>query len=208
MEFSKRYLLKYGWTEGEGLGKTESGIKSAIKPKLKFDKAGVGYNHSIEFTDRWWENIYNTALSTTTIQDVEENKIAVEVHHKKKKKRKKNPEGSENLYEACEGRTAHKGARHGLQLSAKLHRLEQQEKMLLQGKNNSFMEVSAHQVVDKSEAEKSEKESHLCKQSLSEGDGLNNVSSDRGYDSSNYIKTIESEQRTKKCKRKRHKDSK
>ncbi|XP_046681962.1 G patch domain-containing protein 4 [Homalodisca vitripennis] len=162
----------------------------------------MGYDHSMEFTDHWWENIYNNALSATTIQDGEEqNSPGI---HQRKKTEKKKRIGSDNLYEACEGRTAHKGARHGLQLSAKLHRLEQQEKMLLQRNNNSFMEDSACQVVDKSEAEKSEKESHLSEQSLSEG----HLSSDRGYDYSNDVKTRKSEQKTKKCKKKRFKDSK
>ncbi|XP_073964498.1 G patch domain-containing protein 4-like isoform X2 [Choristoneura fumiferana] len=37
----------------------------------------------------------------------------------------------EELFAACEGRTAHKGARHGLKASGKLARIEQQEQMLL-----------------------------------------------------------------------------
>lgn len=37
----------------------------------------------------------------------------------------------EELFAACGGRTAHKGARHGLKLSGKLSRIEKQEKMLL-----------------------------------------------------------------------------
>ncbi|KAL8184316.1 UNVERIFIED_CONTAM: G patch domain-containing protein 4 [Gekko kuhli] len=37
----------------------------------------------------------------------------------------------EELVEACGGRTAHKGARHGLTMSAKLARLEEQEKAFL-----------------------------------------------------------------------------
>ncbi|XP_009077898.1 PREDICTED: G patch domain-containing protein 4, partial [Acanthisitta chloris] len=37
----------------------------------------------------------------------------------------------EELVEACGGRTAHKGARHGLTMSAKLARLEEQERAFL-----------------------------------------------------------------------------
>ncbi|NXK41601.1 GPTC4 protein, partial [Piprites chloris] len=37
----------------------------------------------------------------------------------------------EELVQACGGRTAHKGARHGLTMSAKLARLEQQERAFL-----------------------------------------------------------------------------
>lgn len=45
----------------------------------------------------------------------------------------------EDLFKACNGRTAHKGARHGLTLSGKLHRIAEQEKFLLEkmkGKQN------------------------------------------------------------------------
>ncbi|KAG8240704.1 G patch domain-containing protein 4, variant 2 [Homalodisca vitripennis] len=66
----------------------------------------MGYDHSMEFTDHWWENIYNNALSATTIQDGEEqNSPGI---HQRKKTEKKKRIGSDNLYEACEGRTAHK----------------------------------------------------------------------------------------------------
>ncbi|NXS03942.1 GPTC4 protein, partial [Oxylabes madagascariensis] len=37
----------------------------------------------------------------------------------------------EELVQACGGRTAHKGARHGLTMSAKLARLEEQERAFL-----------------------------------------------------------------------------
>lgn len=43
----------------------------------------------------------------------------------------------EELFAACGGRTAHKGARHGLKLSAKLARLEEQESMDVGGAANN-----------------------------------------------------------------------
>lgn len=36
------------------------------------------------------------------------------------------------LYKMCEGRTAHKGARHGIKMNGKLNRVEEQEKLLLE----------------------------------------------------------------------------
>lgn len=45
----------------------------------------------------------------------------------------------EDLFKACNGRTAHKGARHGLNLTGKLQRIAEQEKLLLErmkGKQN------------------------------------------------------------------------
>ncbi|XDV40388.1 hypothetical protein PO909_009480 [Leuciscus waleckii] len=49
-----------------------------------------------------------------------------------------------DLLKACGGRTAHKGARHGLNMSAKLARLEQQEQEFLNkyGKKNHTAETS------------------------------------------------------------------
>lgn len=38
----------------------------------------------------------------------------------------------EDLFKACRGRTAHKGARHGLNLTGKLQRIAEQEKVLLE----------------------------------------------------------------------------
>lgn len=38
----------------------------------------------------------------------------------------------EDLFKACNGRTAHKGARHGLNLSGKLQRIAEQERILLE----------------------------------------------------------------------------
>lgn len=42
----------------------------------------------------------------------------------------------EDLFKACNGRTGHKGARHGLNLSGKLQRIAEQEKMLLERMKN------------------------------------------------------------------------
>jgi hypothetical protein len=36
------------------------------------------------------------------------------------------------LFKICEGRTAHKGARHGLKMNGKLARIQEQEKLELQ----------------------------------------------------------------------------
>lgn len=43
----------------------------------------------------------------------------------------------EDLFKACKGRTAHKGARHGLNLSGKLQRIAEQEKILLEKMKNT-----------------------------------------------------------------------
>ncbi|XP_056636983.1 G patch domain-containing protein 4 [Diorhabda sublineata] len=175
MDFARKQLEKYGWSEGKGLGKNEDGISVALKPKLKFDNTGVGHNVGEQFTNNWWEKIFNNASDNIDIEiDNKEIRMklkspdAVEITTKgysvRDFKRNSNLEyGSflktsklsgnsmehyevpklnenknsfqsltdEELFAACGGRTAHKGARHGLKLSGKLSRIEKQEKLLL-----------------------------------------------------------------------------
>lgn len=47
----------------------------------------------------------------------------------------------EELFKACDGRTAHKGARHGLNLSGKLQRIAEQEKFLMERLKKNKEEV-------------------------------------------------------------------
>ena len=54
--FAERMLRKQGWTDGQGLGKTQQGIVDPIKPTLKFDKTGIGHDHAEEFTNVWINN--------------------------------------------------------------------------------------------------------------------------------------------------------
>lgn len=91
MDFAKKQMQKYGWEEGKecigyvvfltcffntqsmfvivgkGLGKNEDGIAKAVKPKLKFDNAGIGHNLSADFTDRWWERLYDKAADNVQV---------------------------------------------------------------------------------------------------------------------------------------------
>ena len=59
--FAERMLRKQGWTDGQGLGKTQQGIVDPIKPTLKFDKTGMGHDHAEEFTNVWINNLQNIA---------------------------------------------------------------------------------------------------------------------------------------------------
>ena len=43
-DFAQSYMEDKGWVTGEGLGRHGQGITDAIKPKLKFDQAGMGHN--------------------------------------------------------------------------------------------------------------------------------------------------------------------
>ena len=59
MSFAKKHMYKKGWAEGKGLGRNESGMKTAIKVKIKRDQAGVGHDMAEEFTFQWWDHVFN-----------------------------------------------------------------------------------------------------------------------------------------------------
>jgi hypothetical protein len=59
---------------GKGLGRNESGITEALKPKLKSDTQGLGHDASEQFTHHWWEHAFNKAanniqVSTTKVSE-------------------------------------------------------------------------------------------------------------------------------------------
>ncbi|XP_007482140.1 G patch domain-containing protein 4 [Monodelphis domestica] len=63
----------------------------------------------------------------------------------------------EELIRACEGRTAHKGARHGLTMKAKLARLEEQERAFLaqyKGQNTGVPDTPAEDIPQKKKKKK------------------------------------------------------
>ncbi|KAM0736635.1 G patch domain-containing protein 4 [Formica fusca] len=72
--FAKTQLLKYGWKEGKGLGKNENGLKEAIKPTLKFDNAGIGYNENN--SEHWWETLYDNAAKNIKV-DLHDNEVSL-----------------------------------------------------------------------------------------------------------------------------------
>lgn len=52
---------------GKGLGKQESGISKPLKPKLKFNTNGLGFDPSEQFTHHWWEQAYNNAANNIDV---------------------------------------------------------------------------------------------------------------------------------------------
>ncbi|XP_069102017.1 G patch domain-containing protein 4-like [Argopecten irradians] len=68
VEFNYNLLFsKHGWKEGSGLGKSESGIKEAIKVNLKQDTHGVGHKKGDEFAFHWWDHVFNKAASNISV---------------------------------------------------------------------------------------------------------------------------------------------
>jgi len=65
-DFAKDQLKKYGWTEGKGLGKNETGITKAINLVANQNKAGIGYDGNVP----WWESLYDNTIKTIQIDKV------------------------------------------------------------------------------------------------------------------------------------------
>ncbi|KAJ2502651.1 hypothetical protein GGH96_000940 [Coemansia sp. RSA 1972] len=63
--FAERQLAKYGWKQGEGLGKSRDGIKRAITVSRRSDNRGVGSDAN-QWTSNWWDHLYNKASGTST----------------------------------------------------------------------------------------------------------------------------------------------
>lgn len=182
MDFARKQLEKYGWKEGQGLGKNNTGSPNAIKQKLKFDKSGLGHKITDELVNPWWQKAYDNAAKNisvkkdkkrTVIETIGESEVISTKKRKSKYKDKdldkskkfvkvsaltvngeertrnlcssdsedSDPEAKssgvlkltdEELFKACGGRTVHKGARHGVKMNAKLARIEEQEKIMLE----------------------------------------------------------------------------
>uniref|UniRef100_A0A182JBU2 G patch domain-containing protein 4 n=1 Tax=Anopheles atroparvus TaxID=41427 RepID=A0A182JBU2_ANOAO len=204
MSFAKSILQKYGWKEGEGLGKNSDGITVPIKASFKFSNTGIGTDQAKDLTDNWWERVFNDASSNLEVVSGGQNSQggvsvrqldpdAVEITTKSysvKKLKQRTANGTEGgtkygntflkastllggvgreekvgnsvnmedieykaaksltdeeLFAACGGRTAHKGARHGLKLSGKLARIDEQNNKLLQK-----LETESYEAVMKS----------------------------------------------------------
>ncbi|XP_032174018.1 G patch domain-containing protein 4 isoform X1 [Mustela erminea] len=171
MKFAEKQLLKHGWTQGKGLGRKENGITQALKVTLKQDTHGVGHDPAKEFTDHWWNELFNRTAAGLVVETGQD---GVRLRHLSKEttrcsrpkpnmlyqkfvktatltssgeKPDKDLESDsdddnqgpkppkiltdEMLLQACEGRTAHKAARLGITMKAKLARLEAQEQAFL-----------------------------------------------------------------------------
>nr|KAF6290682.1 G-patch domain containing 4 [Myotis myotis] len=104
MKFAEEQLLKHGWTPGKGLGRKENGITQALRVTLKQDTHGVGHDPAKEFTNHWWNELFNrtaASLVVDTKQDgVQIRRLSKETtrhNHPKplKKKKKKQKEEEE-----------------------------------------------------------------------------------------------------------------
>ena len=61
--FGAKILEKFGWKEGEGLGKTKNGITEAIQIKRREENMGLGKKKKEQvWNDKWWEQSYDNIL--------------------------------------------------------------------------------------------------------------------------------------------------
>uniref|UniRef100_A0A8V5GLN7 G patch domain-containing protein 4 n=1 Tax=Melopsittacus undulatus TaxID=13146 RepID=A0A8V5GLN7_MELUD len=153
--FAESQLRRHGWRRGQGLGRQEHGIAEPIRVKVKCGTAGVGHDASEPFSFHWWDHVFNQAAANITVDAGQVgpggglsipkpfpslipagramgvmlqggpqvlSALLLSVSHRLT---------DEELMRVCGGRTAHKGARHGLTMSAKLARLEEQERAFL-----------------------------------------------------------------------------
>lgn len=171
MKFAEEQLMKHGWTQGKGLGRKENGITQALRVTLKQDTHGVGHDPAKEFTNHWWNELFNKTAANLVVETgqdgVQIRRLSEETTRASRPKPNllyqkfvkvatltsggekpdkdlescsdEDNEGpnppriltDEMLLQACEGRTAHKAARLGITMKAKLARLEAQEQAFL-----------------------------------------------------------------------------
>lgn len=84
--FALKQMEKMGWTEGKGLGKTESGISKHITVTKRDDSAGLGTEavktQAMEASETWWHDAFASNLK------------AMKTKHEKKSKSSKSDKGS------------------------------------------------------------------------------------------------------------------
>ncbi|KAJ3326345.1 G patch domain-containing protein 4 [Boothiomyces sp. JEL0866] len=144
--FAERQLKKYGWKKGQGLGKNNEGISKAISVGVKNDTDGVpsstikiaGTEDSIqiekeESKEKEKKLLYGAFVKAGDAKE-EKKDYSIKVT-------------DEELFRACEGRTARKGARG--EQNGKLSRAELADKV---------REIKTKTKVKKSKKEKKKKE--------------------------------------------------
>mmetsp|Transcript_9886 Transcript_9886/g.25584 ORF Transcript_9886/g.25584 Transcript_9886/m.25584 type:complete len:153 (-) Transcript_9886:119-577(-) len=60
-DFGKKILMKYGWEEGQGLGRLRNGRVECIQAKRRDQKEGLGNEKrkSEDQWDNWWSDCFN-----------------------------------------------------------------------------------------------------------------------------------------------------
>ncbi len=87
MSFAKRQLEKFGWKEGQGIGKNLQGTTKVVFVSKKNNTAGIGSGSKADLFNPWWNDVYAQAASriVSVGERVESEKEACESAKKKTK---------------------------------------------------------------------------------------------------------------------------
>ncbi|EPY88651.1 G patch domain-containing protein 4 [Camelus ferus] len=125
MKFAEEQLLKHGWTQGKGLGRKENGITQALRVTLKQDTYGVGHDPAKEFTNHWWNELFNKTAASLVVETRQTATLT------------SSGEKPDKDLESCSDddsqvpKPPKMAARLGITMKAKLARLEAQEQAFL-----------------------------------------------------------------------------
>ncbi|KAG0254595.1 G patch domain-containing protein 4 [Mortierella polycephala] len=77
MSFAERQLAKFGWKNGDGLGKNNDGIKKSISVTKKNDTKGLGGKLD-KWDFAWWDHVFNKSASNIQVNKDESGEVKVE----------------------------------------------------------------------------------------------------------------------------------
>eukprot|EP00929_Paragymnodinium_shiwhaense_P083582 TRINITY_DN445_c0_g1_i1.p1 TRINITY_DN445_c0_g1~~TRINITY_DN445_c0_g1_i1.p1 ORF type:complete len:140 (+),score=53.42 TRINITY_DN445_c0_g1_i1:115-534(+) len=69
-DIGKRILKKYGWEEGQGLGKLRNGTTDCLQATRREQKVGLGAEKrkAEDKWENWWADCYNSVASKVAVQ--------------------------------------------------------------------------------------------------------------------------------------------
>jgi hypothetical protein len=70
-DFGKRVLMKYGWEEGQGLGRLGNGRTECVQGQRREEKKGLGAEKrsSEDQWDNWWADCFNNVAQRLSSKD-------------------------------------------------------------------------------------------------------------------------------------------
>ncbi|KAJ3373381.1 G patch domain-containing protein 4 [Allomyces arbusculus] len=84
VRFGEEQLKRFGWKEGQGLGKKEQGITTHVRVSRKADNKGIGQGKT-DFSFQWWDHLYNKSTAQIVIAAADDGSVAVSAKEKKAK---------------------------------------------------------------------------------------------------------------------------
>ena len=89
--FGSKILAKYGWSEGQGLGASMSGVKECVQIEKREERVGIGAERKPGDSewDNWWSGAYDSVAAKINIK-IKESSKQLEGEKKEKKEKRKN----------------------------------------------------------------------------------------------------------------------